>query len=377
VIYYGFVFLWAWTNYFFTFFIKKERVFFDFVALLVFVIFAGLRYKTGNDWLVYQMAFESMPGDLTFDFFSESSFEPLYLLSAILIREVSDFQGLMFAVSLLNGVVLFFLCRFFNVSFAGVFAIYFAWIYLSIQMAAMRYSIAISFLLMATIFWFKGYGVRWVACVGAAIGFHIFSLVFLLFFLISNFKFKIWIFHGAVVCSFIFGLSFNWLYNYGLFSWVPFYEKLELYILSTAYDSLSIGSFIYIVVNYLFMVFLLHDRQESKFLNLVKWATLFIIVFQVGLWFLPVFWIRVQAFVLIIQACYISKYLLDKRSLVFGVFVFFISFVVFLKPFFDPAMVSYFPYQNLILYEVFGVDDEDGDLRFYKSLGIHEERNLR
>lgn len=349
----------------------------DICALLLFVLFSGLRFETGNDWLIYKQDYESIELSDFFAFVQSSSFEPLYLAVTFIFSQVVSFQVFLFLVSLFNGVILYRFCRYFGAGFAGVGAICFCWTYLATNMATIRFSLSISLVLLAVLFWLEKDKFKSIFCICLSVGFHSFSLAFMPLLLLSGIQLRARIAILILSAGVVFGLSFQYFLDSGLFSYIPFSEKLLFYAEKSVQSEMSIGSLFYVMLNVFFMVCLFRDRFESVLLNLARWTTLILLAFQVGMWFLPVFWSRYQVITVLIQAIYISYKFVRRGFVLESLIIMLISLSVLAKFLLDPAFVSYVPYQNVI-FEALGNDSNgDGEQRFYEALDIHTDRNIK
>ncbi|MHC8315350.1 EpsG family protein [Pseudomonas sp. LB3P31] len=346
----------------------------DFFALLLFVLFAGLRFETGNDWLIYKQDYELIQVSDFFAYAKASTFEPLYLAATFVSSQIVSFQVFLFLVSVFNGFVLQRFCRFFGAGFSGVGAICFCWTYLATNMATLRFSLSTSMVLLAVLFWLERHRFKSIFISFLSVGFHTFSVVFVPLLLLSEVKLKAGLAFLTLSAGVLFGLSFNYLVGSGLFSYIPFSEKLLLY--TENQSPMSIGSLLYVVLNGFFMICLFRDRIESELLNLVRWSTLILLSLQVGMWFLPVFWNRYQVITVAIQAVYVS-FKFVKRGFMLETFILMvISLAVLAKNFLDPAFIAYVPYQNVIS-QTLSATKGDGEQRFNEALDAHIERNIK
>ncbi|CAG8872057.1 hypothetical protein PS861_04570 [Pseudomonas fluorescens] len=348
----------------------------DFCALMLFVLFSGLRFETGNDWLIYKQDYESIEFSDFFAFVQASSFEPLYLAVTFICSQVVSFQAFLFLVSVFNGFILYRFCRFFGAGFSGVGAVCFCWTYLATNMATIRFSLSISLVLLAVLCWLEKDKFKSIFYTCLSVGFHSFSLAFMPLLLLSRVELKASMVFLILSGGVVFGLSFSYLLDSGLFSYIPFSEKLLFYSEKSARSGISIGSLFYVALNGFFMIFLFRDRFESVLLNLARWSTLILLALQVGMWFLPVFWNRYQVLTVLIQAVYISFNFVRRGFMLETLALMLISLLVLAKFLLDPAFVSYVPYQNVIS-EVFGTDRGDGERRFYEALDAHIDRNVK
>ncbi|EJM75246.1 hypothetical protein PMI31_02031 [Pseudomonas sp. GM55] len=348
----------------------------DYCALLLFVLFSGLRFETGNDWLTYKQDYESIEFSDFFAFVHDSTLEPLYLVVTFICSQIVSFQVFLFLVSVFNGFILYRFCRFFGAGFSGVGAICFCWTYLATNMATIRFSLSISLVLLAVLLWLEKDKFKSIFYTCLSVGFHSFSLVFMPLLLLSGVKLKARMAFLILSAGVVFGFSFQYLLDSGIFSYIPFSEKLLFYSEKSVQTDISIASLLYVALNGFFMIYLFRDRLESPLLNLARWSTLILLAFQVGMWFLPVFWNRYQVITILIQAVYISFNFVRRGFILETVVLMLISLSVLAKFLLDPAFVSYIPYQNVIS-EALGTDSGDGERRFYEALDTHINRNIK
>ena len=121
------------------------------VILLTLILVAGLRYHIGLDSQRYEARFQTLPklNQLSIEEFSESAYDPLYLLMASFCRTISDeFWVLQLAQAILVNVVFL---RFFRKNTKNVFVailLYYVILYISNMAETMRESCAISMILL-------------------------------------------------------------------------------------------------------------------------------------------------------------------------------------------------------------------------------------
>lgn len=344
----------------------------DAIALLVFVIVAGQRFETGNDWLIYRDHYIAMQDYLTWgsgqlaDF---PDFEPLYVLTVWLCGVFFDFQSFLLLVALFNGVVLFQFCRFWKASFVGVSAIYYAWLYLGTQMATIRYSLAMSFLLWATMCVMSRR--RWTA-VGlflVAAGYHLSVLAFAPLFVFFARKLTVkWV-------LIIIGLSYFlirfllFVVSSGVLDGVPFLDKLALYLDVATIPQLSWASYGYIGINLTFFAFVFFFGKDDPRWRVAQWGVFYLLLLEIVLWNIPIFWVRAQVFVVVIQACILVSSIVSHKSVTCVVVLACISFAVLYRTIDDPAFISYVPYQSYWMNELLlGDAAQDGEIRFYEAI---------
>lgn len=352
----------------------------EFGALAIFVLLAGQRFETGNDWVVYRDHFLAIQ---QFGFEAGSSdqfpaFEPLYARLVWIAGSLVDFQEFLLLVALFNGIVLFRFARAWGVSFLGIFAIYYAWLYLATQMATTRYSLAISFILLAVIAVLKGRRLTAYALLGVASGLHVFSLA--MFPLFAFFQRRLNV-RGAVA---LLALGSVGIYavvmavKADLLSWMPFSEKIILYLNVATIERLSPGSAAYIVLNLVFFFWFIRGHGDDDRSRIVTWSVFYLLFFQIALWVLPVFWNRIQIFVLIIQASVFSEYFVERQRVIAMLGVGALSLAMLVKTLADPAFISYLPYQSYWVEQLStGAAQSDGEERFYRAIEASQQRNAR
>lgn len=370
------VFFGLWGMFFSSIFLRRYSVIFDIICLAVFVVFAGQRFETGNDWFVYRNHYSDMQqiGLLGLSYGGILVFEPFYVFTAWFFGLFLDFQNFLLVVALFNGLVLYRFSRFLRGSFPGVVAIYYSWLYLATQMATIRYSLAISFLMLALIAYLDAK--RWRAYLLAVVGcgFHLFSLVFLpLFFLIGK-KFD---FYRVLLLSVVVGFFWYVLFRALGDGWgegLPFLEKVSFYLREGVVGRVSFGIVVYLLINVFFLIWVVFAFGDGPWTRLVKWCVFYLVFFQIFLWMLPVFWNRVQVLALTVQACVVSQYISSGRRVVLFCLASLMSLFVIFRSLSAPAFVSYVPYQSYWADYLLSDDFRgDGEERYFEAL---EEQQL-
>jgi hypothetical protein len=156
------------------------------VSVLALILFAGLRFQTGNDWLWYKTYFDSVQpiwhswSNLTQTTRACLSFEVFYLWLNILLKSLSDnYAVLLFVVAAFSIATMHVVLRNLTRNEMTVWAFYLGTCFMATQMATLRASIAASLTLaglaLATKrrFWLS------TLLAGIAIGFQVFSSIFL------------------------------------------------------------------------------------------------------------------------------------------------------------------------------------------------------
>ncbi|UBM11717.1 EpsG family protein [Cupriavidus metallidurans] len=373
------VFALLWLGVFFSTARGEILIDFELLALIAFILIAGQRFETGNDWLIYRDHYIALQ-NFGLDAGENPQFpvfEPLYALLVWMIGYLFDFQIFLLLVALFNGIVLYRFARAWRASFLGLFAIYYAWIYLATQMATIRYSLAISFVLLALISLMRHK--KWLAFTLLLIsaGFHLFSLVFIVLFAVlgRNLNFR-WAF-AALLGGFVAIYATLHGVEAGYLAWLPFSEKITFYMEGATSDHLSAGSAAYIALNFIFFLWLMRSQEADIRTRIAKWSVFLLLFSQVALWMLPIFWNRVQIFTLIIQACVLSVYFVERRRLISSFFVCLLSLGMLVKFLADPAYVSYIPYQSYWVELFLPGTARGGEGRFYDAIDANRDRGAR
>lgn len=369
--FYVIVFFVLWGGFLASVLAGRKLVFFDCLALVIFIVVAGQRFETGNDWLVYKDHYAGLQALWTYDGAAEgvAAFEPLYVLSVWVFGLFLNFQAFLLIVSIFNGVVLYRFARVFRANFSGVVAIYYAWLYLATQMATIRYSIAMSIFMLAVMHVF--YGRKWLGSVFVifAAGFHAFSIALAPVLLLIGRRLD---FRQMGLFLAVVGAGVYFLFSALMNGWeigVPFFDKLSFYLHEGAVQGLSLGLIGYIGMNLMFLVWARSALGDGLEARLVEWSVFYLVFFQIVLWALPIFWNRAQVLVLTIQACVISRHLVERRHVALFLVGMLISFFVFWKTLSAPAFVSYVPYQSYFIDDVLlGSAREDGEARYFEAL---------
>lgn len=349
----------------------------DLLALIVFVLFGGLRFETGNDWVFYRDFYDELPNILfqSAGGIDWNTFEPLYVLLSLVSKTFIDFGWFIFIIILFNGLVLFLFCQKNDAPFAGVFSIYFAWIYLASQMAAIRHSIAISFILISFHYALRARHIFAISFFLISIGFHFSTILFVPLYLLMHFKPKfITSFLLIFFSSLFFYLFFNSFFL-DFFASMPIMSKVVFYVKTSSYSKISTGSVIYIALNLLFLFYL--SRCEDSYLkSLSCWATVYLLSFQLGLWFYPVYWNRIMVLVVVFQASFLCINFINHKLFFYYIITIIICGLFLFKQLSDSASISYVPYQNVIIEEAFNVNNGEGERRFFEALDVHVDRNV-
>lgn len=338
------------------------------VALALFILFAGLRYETGNDWVVYREYYNVASISDLLDFPEGFPyFEPLYVVLNVVLSTFLDFQWLLFFVTLFNGFILYFFCTYFKGSFPFLCTFYFSLVYLPTQMATIRYSLALSFVLIGLLFIARNKRAISVLSLLVASGFHGFALTFVPVFLVISTQ-------KVIIRPLLFLFSgFLLQLTLPLLVQLEISEKLSTYYELRDSYGLSIAALFYCATN-IFLLFFIWKRQVTFLDRLAYHFVGFFVMFSVGLWDVPVFWNRIQPMVVVLQALYIWKFLVKEKAKIASLIFVPFSFFVLIRGLDNPALITYVPYQD-VLSKYFGASwvDDSGEGRFYDAVRQVEE----
>lgn len=149
-------------------------------ACITLIVFGGLRLETGFDWVEYENYFElSRPVWSNQPQFVEPSLlvEPGFALFNVLVRSFGiPFQGFLFIITAINMYVIYIFSKRYTERVALVFLVYFGFVFLAAQMAAIRQSLSYSFLLLAFLQKEKGNVKNSIAMIVLSVSIHTFSL---------------------------------------------------------------------------------------------------------------------------------------------------------------------------------------------------------
>ncbi|CAJ0896269.1 hypothetical protein R1479_04032 [Ralstonia mannitolilytica] len=377
---------------------KRESAGVVLLLSLVFVLVAGLRYETGYDWPVYHAAFDQTPDLFALlsgaetDGPEASLMEPLFLGLMSLVKTLGgNVQALFFVVALFNTIVL---VRFLERAGARValcMAIYFSWLYLSVQMAVVRQSIAVSFLMLAVLAFDQRRPLKALALMVAGSLFQ-FSLVmfapifalglwrkaFSITSMIGRNKVRpVWIAILVAGCVLIGGVDTFWVLGEAAkFVSLPFIaEKLEVYMRFGPAE-VSMTAIAYFAFNTAILAVLMRTYRPESRLDTMLLATIVMMILAEGfLPNLPVIWNRFQYFGVVAQMVLLSRRLMAlpaQRRLVEGAMVLGLSAVVFFRAVLSPSFLPYAPYQSYVEYVMTG-DSGTGEDRSYRFTEAFQE----
>lgn len=152
------------------------------IACAILVIFGGLRHETGFDWVEYEYYYELIqPIWATRTEFATSNLliEPGFQFFCFILKSLGfSFQMFLFTITCFNMVVIYFFAKRYTSRIALVFLIYFGFVFLAGQMAAIRQTFSYSFVLLAFLQRDRGKFFWSLILIFVAVSIHSFSIVF-------------------------------------------------------------------------------------------------------------------------------------------------------------------------------------------------------
>lgn len=326
---------------------------------IAFVMLAGFRWETGYDWIAYEQALAAAPSLFQLSFAHlPDALRPMEPLFVILLSTIKTFGGTMqslyLIVALFNGITFYIFVRYCRASVIFAFAVYFCWVYLLAQMALIRQSIALSFLMLSLIRFDKSKHSSALALFFIAIGFQYSVLMFAPVFLTKAYK-KIIAFEIPILLAlaafYLSGISLfdmlGYVAEHAHFRFIT--EKFQHYS-SLGPSPKSVGTAIYSLINiFSFLYFSKFANISSRLEKSLMLSILVTIILEAVFWQFSLLWLRAHYFVVIAQGILLYKTWetikpLHRAAQLTVVFV--LSMLALVKPLLDDAALPYFPYQT-------------------------------
>ncbi|MDF3828190.1 MULTISPECIES: EpsG family protein [unclassified Pseudocitrobacter] len=265
--------------------------YFYFVAMIILILFAGLRFDTGWDYKGYNYYYDLMPTiDNYFsniEVFQSIYFEPGFKLLMMLSKSCGlDFYGFQFIVSLICLIIINKAIRKENSKLLFVF-VYFSTCYLFLNMSVIRQGIAVAFLYMAVSSLFDNQKKSSVIYLLIGCLFH-FSLIIMLPILLVSNKNKIsnkifYVVVGGALLVYI--AQIHWLKSsFGIVSPLFPHEisyKINMYLDSERFGkSRDIGiGVIEKIVTFIVMLYIYKKTQSNNNLILLRFFIFYIFIY--------------------------------------------------------------------------------------------------
>lgn len=352
------------------------------LACAILIIFGGLRHETGFDWVEYEYYYE-----LTEPFWSNT---PQYVTSALLVEPGFgvynvimkslgfSFQGFLFSITLINMVTIYYFSKRYTKRIALVFLVYFGFVFLAGQMAAIRQTLSYSFLLLAFAEHDKVKLTKSLLLSFVAVSIHTFTLTFVPFIFFRVKKIPI-----SYLTIFV-GLGL--LAAYSGFHVVPLAAEFLLPILGAGFlatklalygsndgFTISLVSLLFVPLHLLMYYLLTTDRfkkarPSTRITYFASSVTLLSLISHSYFGVFPAFWNRVGYLTFLIQPIALTAryrlYFSDPIiPLLANVFAAVAGTAITVYTLSAPSSLPFVPYQNAVIAWATG-DPGDGRFRY-------------
>ncbi|MFJ4433607.1 EpsG family protein [Pseudomonas sp. NPDC089395] len=360
----------------------KARVTAGFLVLIAFIYFvfvAGFRDDTGYDWYVYKKIYEGVESSdgllAAIQFGNENGAETgfsvlLYLLGLCGV----SFWGVQALVCLFNFYAFVRLNSLLGMGLVSGFFVYYCWLFLVLQMAVMRMSVALSLLILGMIALLRGRYLVFALLVAVSTTVHLFSLAIGVVVLCAKLRFsRTFVASVLSVVVILYGLGLD-VFGIGLeqtLGYMPAFiaSKVEIYLRTSQLYVRGAGEFLYklLMLGIFFYVFVRADWRNDLERYLVNLGFIYI-VFLFLFWKYPVFHDRIKYFVLVpyfhLLLMVVMRQKIHERGLV-GMGFMLISLAVLVHEVRGPLFYPYTPYYN-IAERWLGGQENDGEERTMK-----------
>ena len=358
------------------------------LAVWALCLVAGLRFETGVDWMVYQEMVDKIPKLTELTSFSDLPFSDLgfSLLISIIKTVGGGLQMLFFVVAVISFSLLRNSLKMYSPYVLTCIFLYFGFVFFNMEMNLIRQGLALNIFLFSLQYVRKRHVVNYMICGLLAFLMHWSAIILLpMYFVIDrhySFKF-VTIFFFSCVAIFVFKISIGSfiLDIVYVHSNDTIKERIDLYTCSVWASNRQLGlSFFYNII--VFLVFM----YKRKFLSeRFEYFNIFFNIFLLHCFFYFVLfdfieisdrlrlYMNVYVFAL---PCLFSVFSKQINKLIVLCFLGLSGFA-FCRAYVtnDPRGVAYRPYQNYIVYEVFGLEsDAEKRIEQYNKL-FNAERN--
>jgi transmembrane protein EpsG len=367
-----------------------------FFLFLVFWLVAGLRYETGVDWPGYTIFFNHIDNITnlfagSFASIKNSEFEIGFtLLNSALKLFTNNVQVLFLLIAFVTNIMLFISLKNYSSHIFVSLMIYFSTLYFITDMDVIRQCIALNIFFYSLKYIIDKSIYKYFLVIFIASLFHQTALLLLPMYFFLNKQFKIstlLILVGIVYIIFIFKIP--WLrltvgYLIDFISSGAFSIKLTSY-LNNSSRIFGIG----FIANLVVLVFALLKRKQLKtntMFNLLLNMYVFNLIVYYSTWELSILSSRFR-FYFLIGNIVLLTYFLDvykeklKKYVVFVFIIFYCLFYGRIYFFEFPEAISYNPYQNYFLYEIFDIKSTGTERRNifmkYKTRSTDELRQIQ
>lgn len=357
----------------------EQKTVYGIICLIVMVLFTGLRFEIGYDWLAYEKYFIYLEPNFSFDNYKSNQLilpvEYLYfLLNATIKYFGGNFELLLFIISAFNLLVIDRIAgKIDPTSRPFVWLVYFCLALIMVQFNILRQSIASSFILISLYFVCKNQFYRSFFFFILAVGFHSSTLMFAPVLLFSKYKMKdkyLYLLAPVLIIIMFFGQYFlaDILSYVGGFLPGDISSKTELYSSSissgNSYGISTVSIFLILLYTSMLAIFIKSDR--NVYVNVAILLTLMILIAHTAFGRFPIFWNRIMCVSLPWQLatlwlCYLKNLSFTDRF--FGLLVGGATMLTLMAYQLNrPENIAFVPYHSLVQVWLFN-DLGDGRAR--------------
>lgn len=353
-------------------------------AAFILIMFVGLRYETGYDWMEYEYYYNYVPslGHDNLNFYEPNLFvEPGFAALNIIIKSLGlSFQSLLLFIGAFNIIIIYKLAHSKTPAVAIIFVWYFGLLAIPGQMAAIRNCLSYSFIFMALLARDNQKLIAPIIYCAIAVSFHVFSVVFVPFLflkaqppkpalmaiiasigiVLSLFGLHVFPIIADAASPYIGGIIGSKISLYGTF------QAYELSIFSLALFLWHLG-IMFIIYNYL-----TSKDDSSQFDIFTLYSTIMSVFAHSYLAALPAVWNRLMLVTFLVQIIYLVvqfRGILTLRKMqmpaIFGVAA--VSFASLIHTLSDPRSLPYRPYQSALVFWWTG-EVGDGRVRYITQM---------
>ena len=270
------------------------------------IVFAGLRYRTGWDWLAYEQYFAEMYGitEIVEKGLPETtlSVEPLFMAFTTILKTFTDgFVFIFLSISIFSISTIWYVAHEISKRAAAVWLGYFGIAFLVGQMTLMRQSIASSFVLLAILMAIRFKKFAQYLFIVIAMGFQLSSILFLPILFLCRKRPPAVFAIAFILTGFILLVNNITLENY-VFRAASFISPewigSKLAFAKSVDGPVSMGALglIFLQTTFLAVFYLLPKNEEKRnsFIIVAIWLTLLLLMAHLYLFGHPSFWNRIM-----------------------------------------------------------------------------------
>ena len=362
------------------------------VILTIFIlilIFTGLRFEIGYDWLSYEEFFKLVPSQINIDYYYNGYLNleveiSYYILNNFIKTLGGNFESLLFIIALFNiSVIHYAFKKIYNKSYAFSWLMYFTIALVPIQFNILRQSIAASFVILSLILILENKKLMSFVMFFIGCTFQISVLMLAVIVLTRNIivtKSILIVF--IAVCLLLFSLNLFIIDDsiYIVSNFLPgfFSDKAASYADSLASNDTGGASIfaLLLVVLYFMLLYLFYPHRKEKIINVAFNITLLMIFCHLAFSQFPSIWNRTMAVSLVFQLpCAWSIINRHYKNFTLGVINFSITvscIIVTQWQLSRPENIPFVPYHSLLQVWAFN-DFGDGRARSIYAIRRSEE----